>query len=253
MKTKITHGFAFTFPFFFLLLSSGLFSAYSAVAQSVYDDFEGQKRVHYHEKGGVLDTAAKNPAPNSVNGSSKCALYVRNGSKKFDNIKMGISGTLSGVDKYATYLGVPPRFHMKVYTSAPAGTLIEILLGSRKGNNDYPAGTHSQYQAYTKTSNQWEDLEFLFSQIPQGSETAPAQIDQIVLLFNPNSSTSDTYYFDEIRGPELVAGSSENTTGMNPPQNTEAVNTTNPEATPTPTIGETQIKEAPKKNKKSKK
>jgi hypothetical protein len=167
----------------------------------VYDNFEGSKILHYGERTGVLDTVAKNPAPNSVNNSAKCALYVRNGAKKFANIKMNVPQKLTGVDAYATYLGIPPKLKLKVYTSAPPGTLVEILLGSKRGNNDYPAGTHSQYQAYTTKSNEWEELTFLFSQIPQGSETAADQIDQVVLLFNPNSSNSDTYYFDDLTGP----------------------------------------------------
>jgi hypothetical protein len=174
------------------------------IPELVYDNFEGNRVLHYGERSGVLDTVAKNPAPNQVNKSAKCGLYVRNGSKKFANVKMNLKQNLSGVDAYATYLGIPPKIKMKVYTSAPAGTLVEILLGSRRGNNDYPAGTHSQYQAYTTKSNAWEELEFKFSQIPQGSETSASQIDQIVLLFNPNSTTSDTYYFDELTGPQLL-------------------------------------------------
>lgn len=175
-------------------------------AQEVtYDNFEGNKLVSYYEKSGVLDTTAPNPAPDKVNSSSKCAFYVRNASKKFDNIKMRLYANLIDVSPYTTYLGVPPRLKMKLYTTAPPGTLIEILLGSNRGNNAYPAGTNSQYQAYTTVSNAWEEIEFKFSQVPEGSETSTTQIDQITLLFNPNSSTSDTYYFDEIAGPGLVS------------------------------------------------
>jgi hypothetical protein len=169
----------------------------------IYDNFDGVRALHYGERTGVLDTNAKNPAPDKVNGSDRCGLYVRNGAKKFANIKMNLPQKLIGVDAYATYVGEPPQLKMKVYTAAPPGTLVEILLGSKKGNNDYPAGTHSQYQAYTTKSNAWEELTFKFSQIPQGSETSAEQIDQLVLLFNPNSSTSDTYYFDELSGPPI--------------------------------------------------
>jgi hypothetical protein len=189
-----------------LLLSFCLFHVGSLFSQEqVYDNFEGQKVLRYSERFGVLDSAVKNPAPNAVNKSATCAMYVRDGSKKFANIKMTLDRKITGVDKYATYEGIPPRLKMKVYTTAPAGTLVEILLGSKRGNNDYPAGTHSQYQAYTSVSNEWEELEFKFAQIPQGSETAANQIDQVVLLFNPNSSTSDTYYFDDLTGPGLEA------------------------------------------------
>ncbi len=191
--------------FFFLALLFTIcsFQSHYVLAQQVYDDFEGGKVIHYSEKFGVLDSAAKNPATNDVNNSSTCAMYVRDGSKKFANIKMSLNRNLSGVEKYATYEGIPPRLKMKVYTTAPPGTLVEVLLGSRRGNNDYPAGTHSQYQAYTSITNEWEELEFKFSQVPQGSETSADQIDQIVLLFNPNSSTSDAYYFDDLTGPAL--------------------------------------------------
>jgi hypothetical protein len=171
---------------------------------TVYDNFEGSKKVWYYQKSGVLDTLAKNPAPGEANKSTTCALYVRNASKKFDNIKMCATAKLETAAPFATYEGVPPKLKMKLYTTAPPGTLVEILLGSKGRNSEYPAGTHSQYQAYTKKSGEWEELEFLFSQVPQGSETAATDIDQITLLFNPNSTNSDTYYFDEISGPGLT-------------------------------------------------
>jgi hypothetical protein len=104
---------------------------------------------------------------------------------------------------------------MKIYTTAPVGTMIEILLGDKSKNNTYPGGTHSQYQAYTTVSGAWEELEFKFAQIPEGSETPATGIDQVTLLFNPNSSSSDTYYFDEISGPQIVG----NTTAVSPDKN----------------------------------
>jgi hypothetical protein len=178
----------------------------SATAQEqVYDNFDGNRVIAYGERSGVFDSLAANPGPNVVNKSAKCGMYVRNSARKFANIKMNLTHNLTGVEAFATYEGIPPRMKMKVFTSAPPGTLVEILLGNRRRNNDYPAGTHSQYQAYTSVSNEWEELEFKFAQIPQGSETAADQIDQVVLLFNPNSSTSDTYYFDDLAGPALGA------------------------------------------------
>lgn len=188
----------------FVLFISLVFTCTLSAQTIVYDDFDGNKSLTYGERTGVLDTTAKNPSVDSVNSSQTCALYIRNGSKKFDNIKMPLPALLTDVSPFATYLGVPPKIKMKIFTSAPPGTLVEILLGNRKGNNDYPAGTNSQYQAYTTVSNKWEQLEFKFSQIPQGSETSTTQIDQITLLFNPNSVNSDKYYFDELSGPPLV-------------------------------------------------
>jgi hypothetical protein len=211
-----------------IFISTGLLFSSNLIAQAqsqVYDDFEGNRLIHYGERTGVLDSTAKNPATEGINKSAKCGLYVRNGAKKFANIKMALSQNLTGVEAYATYVGIPPKLKMKVYTAAPPGTLVEILLSSRKGANDYPAGVHSQYQAYTTKSNEWEELEFKFSQIPQGSETSASQVDQIVLLFNPNSSTSDTYYFDDLTGPPFGAASKDQdlvTPEKNPGDNAEA-------------------------------
>lgn len=171
----------------------------------VYDDFEGKKLAMYGVKNGTLDTMAKNPSVDKINSSAMCAKYVRNREKKFDNIKMTVPRKLIDVSPYATYAGNPPRLKMKIYTDAPAGTLVEILLGSKGRNNEFPEGTHSQFQAYTTKSGAWEELEFKFSQVPKGSLTTAVEVDQITLLFNPNSSTSHTYYFDDLTGPGLMS------------------------------------------------
>jgi hypothetical protein len=199
----ITTGFT-NFKKCILSLSAIAVSA-NLYSQTVYDNFEGNKAVRYSAKNGVLDTMVANPAPNDVNKSAKCAMYVRNRAQKFDNIKMPLSGKLSDVSNYATYLGVPPKLKMKIYTTAPVGTMVEILLGDKSMNNTFPGGTNSQYQAHTTVSGAWEELEFKFAQIPEGSETPTTGVDQITLLFNPNSESSDTYYFDDITGPEVIA------------------------------------------------
>ncbi|MEW6470208.1 MAG: hypothetical protein AB1458_14910 [Bacteroidota bacterium] len=205
MKTQLPGGSAPNIRKYMLIFSVVLTGGALLNQSQNYDNFEGAKSIQYGARTGKLDTAALNPAPNKIDSSQKCAKYIRNSEKKFDNIKMILPGKLADVSPYATYTGTPPRIRMKVYTTAPAGTLVEILLGSKKGNNDYPAGTHSQYQAYTTVSGAWEELEFKFSQIPTGSQTASTDVDQITLLFNPNSSTSDTYYFDDITGPPVLA------------------------------------------------
>lgn len=171
----------------------------------VYDDFEGKKMMMYGSKNTMLDTMAKNPAIDKVNSSAMCAKYVRNREKKFDNIKMALPRKLMDVSPYATYTGNPPKIKMKVFTDAPAGTLVEILLGSKGRNNEFPEGTHSQFQAYTTKSGVWEELEFKFSQVPKGSQTTSVEVDQVTLLFNPNSSTSHTYYFDDLTGPGMMS------------------------------------------------
>ncbi|MBI2269747.1 MAG: hypothetical protein HYU69_05245 [Bacteroidetes bacterium] len=214
-KVSRVFGIKINFKKYIVLVSVFVFQTGLMFSQSqTYDNFEGVKRLHYGERTGVLDTLAKNPAANNINSTKKCAKYVRNGTKKFDNIKMIAQGKLADVDLYlyATYDGMPPKITMKVYTNAPVGTLVEIQLG-KQGKKEYPAGINSQYQAYTTISNGWEVLEFKFSQIPEGSEISSSEIDQITLLFNPNSLTTNVYYFDDLAGSAVIPAKSE-TSGM---------------------------------------
>lgn len=189
----------------FLFFSVMLMQTLSAQQVQVYDDFEGNRLVRYSSRTGDLDSLALNPTPDMVNGSLHCAKYLRNSEKKFDVIKMLPNNKLADVSAFATYQGIPPRLKLKVYTTAPVGTLVEILLGSKEQMTAYPDGTNSQYQARTTVSGAWEDLEFKFAQVPPGSRTSFVQIDQVTLLFNPNTSTDDVYYFDELRGPALLS------------------------------------------------
>jgi hypothetical protein len=182
------------------------------VGQQTYDNFEGNSLVCYNiKKGGSIDTTATNPAPDKINSSGKCARYVR-GKYRYDNIKMCTKTKLTGIADYATYLGQPAKIKMKVYTNAPVGTLVEIHL-QKKSGNAYPEGTFAQFQAYTTVSGAWEELEFKFAETPKGSQTSADEIEQVTLLFNPNSTDKEIFYFDDISGPGFIASNASTTKG----------------------------------------
>jgi hypothetical protein len=92
---------------------------------------------------------------------------------------------------------------MKVYTSAPAGTRIDIQLGARSMTT-YPEGIHSEYTAVTQTVNAWHLLTFSYYQSPTGSSVTATNINKIVVLFHPNSSARDTIFFDDPTGPTSI-------------------------------------------------
>lgn len=171
-------------------------------AQVMYDDGETVSEVKYvtHPEGRVHNLI-KNPAPDSVNPSSRCAKFSRN-RQRYDYVKIVPGSRLDNVDSYATYDDRAPRMRMKVYTTAPAGSVVELQLG-RRDANAYPQGTHSQYQAVTTTQGKWEELEFRFVVSPKGSETAARQVDQVTLLFMPNTTATHVFYFDDLRGPDI--------------------------------------------------
>lgn len=175
----------------------------SGMAQQNYDNFNGKALRNYGPRNGELDTAMINPAANSINANAQTAKYKRASDARYDNVKIYPQRKLVDVSPYATHIGVPPKITLKVYTSAPIGTKVELQLG-KKDDDAYPSGVHSQYEAVTTAQNQWEVLEFTFSQIPEGSTVSATEVDKITILFSPDSSNSDTYYFGDLTGPELT-------------------------------------------------
>jgi hypothetical protein len=176
-----------------------------AEAQQLYDNHEGRQLVHYQvaHNGGRLDSTIENPNLDGLNESARCGQFIRS-KARYDFIKMLPAGPLQDVSAYASYEPTAPKLKMKVMTNAPAGTVIEVQLGKVKSFSAYPEGTHSQYQAVVRTPGEWEELEFQFAQVPKGSLTSPKEIDQITVLFMPNSNQVYDFYFDDLTGPPMV-------------------------------------------------
>lgn len=191
----------FKSPFGKLVMAAGLvLQTGSLFSQMVYDDHEGNSLVTYTApKAARIDTMALNPAQDEINPSAKVTKYVRS-RMRYDYIKLNPKGKLINVASFTSYEESAPKFKMKIYTTAPVGTLVEIQLG-KKSLTAYPDGTHSQYQARTTKTNAWEELEFTYALTPKGSKVGPDEVDQVTLLFNPNTYANGTYYFDDLTGP----------------------------------------------------
>jgi len=94
---------------------------------------------------------------------------------------------------------------MKLYSSAPVGTTIQLQLGT-KSDNSYPAGIYSESVATTSVQNAWELITFSYFQSPSGSLASAANVDKMVVLFHPNSHTRDAFYFDDLTCSALTTG-----------------------------------------------
>jgi hypothetical protein len=190
-----------------IILGLMVLGAGSLAAQQLYDNHEGESVVSYYvPRATQLETLAANPAKDNVNGSNHCARFARS-RQKYDYIKIYPDSKLLSVEDYATYDWNAPKLKMKVFTTAAPGSTIEIQLGKKEGNA-YPEGVHSQYQAITSVSGVWEEVEFRYSVSPKGSETRASQVNQLTLLFNPNTNSTDVWYFDDLEGPMLSGGPS---------------------------------------------
>jgi hypothetical protein len=180
-----------------------LFLAQFTYGQQLYCDFEGTKVMNFGDRNGVLDSLAFNPLPNGINASPNCAKYTRNDTVQYDNFKIYPYTKMVDVTPYANNSFSTPKITMKLYSTAPAGTMIQLQLGS-KTNNTYPAGVHSEYVAATTAQNAWQNITFNYWQSTPGSMTPPTAIDKMVILFNPSYFTHDTIYIDDISGPNLL-------------------------------------------------
>ena len=144
-------------------------------AERCYADFEGPG-LTFLGLDGTLTAPVDNPGINSINGSAKCAQYVKSNAHAYSLIL---------ADNGAPFdLSVYNQFKIKVYATA-ATQLLFKLEGSGGG--------------FEKVKNiavtgVWQEYTFDFS-----AQAANTGLSKIVLFFDPGVETSsDTYYFDDV-------------------------------------------------------
>ncbi len=188
MKTK-----AFTL----LILTLPLFCS----SQILWDDFE-QTRIGYYEfVHGGMTTRFENPdLASTVNSSPLCAQYVRNPGELWDVLVIVANGPINDVSDY-----VNGSKKMTVDVFSPlAGIPVQITLedSSLAGATNYPTGRHSIYLGTTTLTNEWETIELTFDSKPDPT-MSDVGLTSVILLFNGGTNTNDTYYFDNLFGPEF--------------------------------------------------
>ena len=180
--------------FILLLLTTTL-----ANAQGLLEDFEDNRFVNYSFVSGVLNDAIANPDISGVNTSSKCAEYIRNPSEQYDLLQIRPYDTF---DNVADYVSGNKVITIDIWSSTP-NTVVQIDLqnSSLVEPTNYPIGRHSRYIGFTSTTNSWETVSLIYQEQPDAS-VQDTEIDEFVLLFNPDSYDNITLYFDNINGPE---------------------------------------------------
>lgn len=192
------------------------------------DDYDNIRNIGSYQGDGAFNIV-NNPASNSVNSSAKCVQYDRNGGVQYD--------VLSANDFFlgepADFVSGARKFSLDVYSSVAANTNISIQMeATSKNTGAYPAGRHSIYTGVTGQPNTWNRIYFNYSTRPDNG-TLDSDVDVLKILFNPNSNTSTTYYFDNLQYYSPVSTSAIN-------GNTSVcINTTNSGYSVTPKSGST--------------
>jgi len=178
----------------------------SLSAQQTWDNFEDIRYAEYTFSNGPLISYSGNPDPSPANDSPIVATYTRT-NQAFDAI-VAVHNTSEDIGDNYTEDVIPYVSGAKTITldvwSPNAGTeILLVLQNSVLAAGDFPNGRHSDFRATTTVAGGWETVEFEFDQIVAGSGTASTQIDAIAILFSPDTDNQDTYYFDNLVGPEF--------------------------------------------------
>ncbi len=183
--------------FTLLLLTLPLFCS----SQILWDDFE-QTRIGYYEfVHGGMTTRFENPdLASTVNSSPLCAQYVRNPGELWDVLVIVANGPINDV---SDYVNGSKKITVDVF-SPLAGIPVQITLedSSLAGATNYPTGRHSIYLGTTTLTNEWETIELTFDSKPDPT-MSDVGLTSVILLFNGGTNTNDTYYFDNLFGPEF--------------------------------------------------
>nr|WP_167856416.1 Ig-like domain-containing protein [Hymenobacter metallicola] len=177
-------------------------------AGAMFEDYEATHNLTFLNADGTYTPTVANPAAVAPNTSARVGRYARNATATYDVLAFRTGAIKDG----AAYKKGDKVFAIDLYTTAPVGTVISCQLENVAQSNtgNYPTGRHSIYQAAVKQTNAWHTLTFTFASAPDAG-TPDVDVDKLVFLFAPNSTTSHTYHIDNIRS--LVK------TGTPPPTN----------------------------------
>ncbi|MCV2484517.1 family 16 glycosylhydrolase [Flavobacterium sp. SH_e] len=166
------------------------------IATDVLQNYDGVNKIIKGTTTGTYSVVA-NPGTNSVNASANVAKYVRNASEQYDVL---FFNTQTSIEDAGLFKNQTNKIMIDVYTTAPIGTVVSMNFENSATSlpANYPTGRNSNYVAITTKQNQWETLTFYYNSSPDAG-TSNLAVNQMVLLFNSGSYTSDTYYFDNIR------------------------------------------------------
>ena len=176
------------------------------VKEFTFENFDDPANATLSASDGTL-TVVANPSPDGVNGSVNVAEYVRNSSATFDNFQYNTS-SITGA---SLYVAGDKKFSIDVQTNAPIGTEVILQLETSTANSgNFPDGRHSRYKGIIEQNGSWQRIRFQYFDRPDAA-AGDGSVSRIVILFNSNSNTGDTYYWDNLDSYTIDNGSGGNT------------------------------------------
>ncbi len=166
------------------LLLIVLLSVFGLQAQYIYNDFDENQNDPF--LGDINDPVIiANPDASGINTSANVAEWLRAADNQWTHVYTEIDGTID--------FTTGTTFELKVYSPIAC----EVLFKLEDKNNP---GTSTEVMGNVTTPNEWELLSYDFTGAASGVYS------KIVIFFDFATTTENTFYFDEVTGPEYEEG-----------------------------------------------
>jgi hypothetical protein len=153
-------------------------------AQFIYNDFDGNQNVDFSGWPNV-PTIVTNPDASGINTSANVAEFVRS-TEQWAHV-------FTELDGYIDFT-TGTTFQLKVHSPITCEVLFK--LEDKTNSNIF-----TEVMGNVTTTNQWEQVTYDFS------GAAPGTYDKIVIFFDFATMNDNTFYFDDVEGPEYGGGS----------------------------------------------
>lgn len=154
-----------------------------AQAQYIYTDFDANQNEEFSGWPNV-PVAVTNPDQSGINTSANVGQWMRSG-EQWAHVFTLLEGKID--------FSTGQQFKLKVWSPIACVVLFKL---EDKANG----GTFVEVQQNVTTPNQWVQLTYDFSGASSGL------YDKVVIFFDFATSTDNTFYFDDVEGPEYGGG-----------------------------------------------
>lgn len=159
--------------------------AFTVNAQYIYNDFDANQNEPFNGWPNVPAIVA-NPDASGINTSANVGEWVRS-TEQWAHVYCELDGKID--------FSTGNSFFLKVHAPIACQVLFKLEDKSSGG------GVFVEVSQSIVTPNTWEQLTFDFTGAASGT------YDKIVIFFDFSSTVDNTFYFDDVIGPEYGAGS----------------------------------------------
>jgi hypothetical protein len=168
---------------FYALLTVMMF-VFSVNAQYIYNDFDENQNETFSGDPNI-PTVIANPFIGGINTSAGVAEWVRAATNQWTHVYTIVDGTID--------FSTGTTFQLKVYSPIACEVLFKLESSANPS-------VSTEVMGNVTTPNEWQQLSYDFTGAASGT------YDKIVIFFDFATMVENTFYFDDIIGPDFEQG-----------------------------------------------